>query len=155
MSDNGLLGRLNDYKEFISILVFFAGGLFWIYGFFATKTQVESMKSGTDYQVTRLNCVLEQNVKMLRGKMEFQYFTDLLEENKQEIRELRRHIRKSRESDTDVDIGDAEENLLELEEQRTELKAEREKFKLTMETALDNLTSDGCNKNTINGQSPT
>ncbi|ARN73958.1 hypothetical protein [Oceanicoccus sagamiensis] len=144
MNENGLVNKLNEYKEFISILIFFAGGLFWIYGFFATKSQVETMREGTHVQVSKLNCVLEQNVKMLRGKMEFQYFTDLLEENKQEIREVRRFIRNARQDQQDV--HDNEEQLLELEEQRSELKTEREKFKRTMEQALDSLTTDGCNK---------
>jgi len=141
---NGFLSRLKEYKEFISILIFFAGGAFWIYGFFATKSQVIDIQDATTSQVKKLTCALEQNVKMLRGKMEFQYFTDLLDENKQEIRDIRRHIRKSNKNGTDT--GDSEDKLFELNEQRNELKAERDKFKKTMETALNLLTTQDCSK---------
>jgi hypothetical protein len=136
--------KIGEYKEFISILIFFAGGLFWIYGFFATKNQVIEIRNGTDYQVSKLTCVLEHNVKMLRGKMEFQYYTDLLDENKQEIREVRRDIRKYKKEGGGY--SDSEDKLLDLEEQRVEFKKERGKFKQTMEAALDQLTNDGCTK---------
>lgn len=131
MTNKSGLEKLIEYKEFVAILVFFAGGLFWIYGYFATKNQVD-----------RLSCVMEQNIQMLRGKMEYQYFIDLLEENKSEIKHVRKSIREAKKNNQPFEKS--EELLLELEEQRTELKSERNKFKTNMETALNKLTKSEC-----------
>ena len=56
---NLMLEKLKEYKELITILIFFLGGFVWIYGYFATKTQLRSMK-----------CVLNANVSLLTGQLQ-------------------------------------------------------------------------------------
>jgi hypothetical protein len=55
----GVLDRLKEYKELIAVLVFFLGGFTWIYGYFATKSQLIEMK-----------CVLNANVSLLSGQLQ-------------------------------------------------------------------------------------
>lgn len=133
VNEQGFLDKLSEYKEFIAILIFFLGGFFWVFGFFATKKQV-----------TDLTCVLEQNVQMLRGKMEYQFFNDLLEENKNQLRETRSKIRTAKENGQP--ISTLEDGADDFKDQRSTLKADRDKFKVKMEEALENLTKNNCFK---------
>lgn len=55
----GFLTRLMDYKEFVAILVFFIGGAMWIWGYFATKSQLDD-----------LHCLMNANVTLIQGKMD-------------------------------------------------------------------------------------
>ena len=57
-SSNDFLTHLSGYKEFIAILVFFLGGAMWIYGFFATKQQLDEFV-----------CVTNSHLSVLRESM--------------------------------------------------------------------------------------
>lgn len=46
-----MLDKLKEYKELLTIVVFFLGGLFWIQNQFPTKTDLEA-------QIGELNCLL-------------------------------------------------------------------------------------------------
>jgi len=46
--------RLGEYKELIAILVFFAGGAAWVFGYFATKREVEEFKCRQSYDIQRV-----------------------------------------------------------------------------------------------------
>ncbi len=85
---------------------------------------------------------MEQNVQMLRGKMEFQYFTDLLDENKLNLKDAR-GTRRNLEAKNKPTF-EIEDKINELQEQRIELKQDRTKFKSTMEDALNKLTKNHC-----------
>ena len=59
------LARLIQYKEFIVILVFFLGGVMWIYGYFATKKQLDEFKCFTNINMAILrNSMLGKNIQM-------------------------------------------------------------------------------------------
>ncbi|WP_157973675.1 hypothetical protein [Tropicimonas sp. IMCC34043] len=59
---NQLLGRLKDYKEFVAILVFFLGGLLWVYGVFATQKQVDQIK-----------CLLNTNISLIHNQTQSRF----------------------------------------------------------------------------------
>jgi hypothetical protein len=52
---------LKEYKELIAAIGFFAGGILWVFGYFATKEEVRI-----------LNCLLTQHVKLLEGRQDQQ-----------------------------------------------------------------------------------
>jgi len=130
--------KLLTYKEFISILVFFTGGILWIYSIFATKQNVD-----------QLACVTQLNIQMVQGKMESQFYTDLLEGNRAQIRELRGNIRKAKREN--IAFEKFEEALDNAEDQKITLKQSRDKAKKMSGDALTKLTSitsngEGCVK---------
>jgi hypothetical protein len=66
----GFLARLKEYKELISILVFFIGGALWIFAFFATRNQLEE-----------LHCLMNANMNFIQGRMEVANLSDLMVQN--------------------------------------------------------------------------
>jgi hypothetical protein len=64
------LQTLKNYKEFITILVFFFGGVLWILGYFATKKQVDDVR-----------CLLNANVDFIQGKIDAASLSQLLIQN--------------------------------------------------------------------------
>lgn len=63
------LQRLNDFKEFIAILVFFLGGVVWIYDYFATKQQL-----------VQFNCLLTASISIARADADTKYLSDKIVE---------------------------------------------------------------------------
>ncbi len=126
-----LITLLTQYKEFIAILLFFVSGGIWLFSYTATKTQVNE-----------LNCVMNQNVQMLRGKMEYQFVTDMLDNNKEEISDLKRDIRLAKKINAPHERLD--EQVEGLKELRAEYKKEKEKFQKKMEDALNFLSQNKC-----------
>lgn len=59
------LEALKDYKEFLLILVFFLGGVSWIYGYFATKEQVRVLR-----------CLLNTNVEFVSYQIQSKLLLD-------------------------------------------------------------------------------
>lgn len=55
-----VINTLKEYKEIIAILVFFIGGVLWIFGFFATKNEVKKFKY---IVLTKVN--IEENYRLL------------------------------------------------------------------------------------------
>ena len=53
-----MLDKLKEYKEFLVILVFFAGGASWIYGYFATKAQLNEAR-----------CLLDANIEAVTHQL--------------------------------------------------------------------------------------
>src|SRR5262245_7951462 len=72
--NKSLLGTLKDYKEFIAILVFFIGGILWIFGYFATKKQLDE-----------LHCLMNANVDFIQGRMEAANLSQLMVQNIEEL----------------------------------------------------------------------
>ena len=65
-----MLARLREYKEFIAILAFFIAGFLWIYGFFATKSEVKTLTSATKSEVKTLKCLLNTNILAVTGQLD-------------------------------------------------------------------------------------
>lgn len=60
-----MLEKLKEYKEVLTIIVFFLGGFFWIQGQYPTKTDLKS-------QIGVLNCLLDKYMSLtqlqIRGR---------------------------------------------------------------------------------------
>lgn len=72
-----ILKALGQYKELITIVVFFAGGVSWIFGYFATKQQT-----------TELRCVLEKNMDQIESQMQSKFLMDELIDIGRQLEEL-------------------------------------------------------------------
>ena len=59
-----------DYKEFVAILVFFLTGSLWIWGFFATKKQLND-----------LQCLLNVNIDLIQAKIDSESLSQLVAQN--------------------------------------------------------------------------
>ena len=71
------LDILKEYKELIAVLVFFLGGVLWMFGYFATKKQL-----------TELRCWMHANVEFVQGRMDAANLSDLSVKNIEELTAL-------------------------------------------------------------------
>ena len=69
--------KIGEYKELISVLVFFAGGFLWAFAYFATKQQIGELK-----------CLLNANVNIVQGKMDSSALSQLMLDNIKRTSEL-------------------------------------------------------------------
>ncbi|UPJ49946.1 hypothetical protein IVB30_00450 [Bradyrhizobium sp. 200] len=66
-----------EYKELAVILVFFIGGIFWAFAYFATKQQLVETR-----------CILKENVLFIQARMDASSLSQLLLDNTKESTEL-------------------------------------------------------------------
>src|SRR5437763_793316 len=64
-SPNAFLSTLNKYKELIAVMIFFIGGVSWIYGYFATKEQVRFVK-----------CLMNTNIELIQYQLQQKLILD-------------------------------------------------------------------------------
>jgi hypothetical protein len=74
---SNFLKPVNEYKELIALLLFFLGGAFWIFDYFATK-----------HQVKQLQCLLNANIGFIQGRMDSGSLSQILVENLRESASL-------------------------------------------------------------------
>jgi hypothetical protein len=72
--EKGFLDTVKEYKEFIAILIFFAAGVLWMVGYFATKKQL-----------TELRCLLLANVEFIQNRMDSNNLSDLSVKNFEDL----------------------------------------------------------------------
>jgi hypothetical protein len=72
-----LLGLLGEYKELITVLVFFLGGVVWIFGYFATKKQLDELR-----------CLFTANIDFVQGQMDSGNLSQMAVQNFQEVNPL-------------------------------------------------------------------
>lgn len=73
-----LLGTLNDYKEVLSIIVFFLGGVWWIQDRFPTKTDLNS-------NVNFIKCQLKEYMELTQQQIKHEQASASLAEVVQEL----------------------------------------------------------------------
>lgn len=75
LQTGGILGFLKEFKELLAVLIFFFGGALWIFGYFATKSQIKE-----------LYCIMNANVDFIQGRLEAGSLSDLLVDNYKELK---------------------------------------------------------------------
>ena len=106
--------RLKQYKEFILILVFFMGGAMWVYGYFATKDQVEVV-----------HCLTSNGISLIESRMQKKFFFDELTQKSMELDRLRAKTNISNEESQKVIILNAEIDLIRKKLFETEAKHDK------------------------------
>ena len=117
------LDILKEYKELIAILVFFLGGVLWMFGYFATKQQL-----------TELRCWMRANVEFVQGRMDAANLSDLSVKNIEELTML------------------SEKGTLSASEKARKLRLEQAKDEIARKLAAAESTSVGAMKKLTSGQ---
>lgn len=104
---------LNEYKELVSVIVFFLGGFLWVYGVFATKEatkeQIEATKEAakqqiettkeqikiTNNQIKEIKCLMAANIDAIYSQIDESALSQLLIENIQEQNKLKKIVSSS------------------------------------------------------------
>ncbi|BEU02296.1 hypothetical protein OAG1_10960 [Agarivorans sp. OAG1] len=55
---NALVDKLLIYKELVSIIIFFAGGVVWIYAAFATQDTVDAIQQDNQKSLATIECLI-------------------------------------------------------------------------------------------------
>lgn len=106
------LTLLKEYKELATALAFFAGGILWIFGYFATKDEVHALRDATSTQNKILNCLLQTHVRLLQGEQEAKSYRD-------DLTYIMEELRKLNPGNSQVS-GDVIREIVKLEQQRDE-----------------------------------
>jgi hypothetical protein len=76
---SGFIAKLGEYKEFLALLIFFLGGVFWIFAYFATKEQLKTVQ-----------CLMNSNFAVIQGKLDSSSLSQLLVQNLEDTAALDR-----------------------------------------------------------------
>jgi len=123
----GLLDTLKDYKELIAILVFFLGGVLWMFGYFATKKQL-----------TELRCLMLTNVEFIQGSMDVASLSDLSLKNSEDLAALN--------DKTTTLTADEKARKRRLEIAKDEIARKVATAQSATERSMEKLRSGECNK---------
>lgn len=121
---NPFIDALNKYKELIAVIVFFIGGVSWLYGYFATKEQVSVMK-----------CLMNANIEFVQYQLQQKLALD--ERRQEDAQHLRLETAPTR---TPEDVL----NMRELEQQIALAKKRAEDALSKIDEAEHILQSDAC-----------
>src|SRR5271154_7189725 len=77
---------VKDYKELVAAIAFFVGGIFWVFGYFATKEEFHALRDATSSQNKVLICMLQMQVKLLEGELQSEVYRDELMTLKSDLR---------------------------------------------------------------------
>lgn len=87
-----MFAKLSQYKEFISILVFFLGGFFWIDSQFPKKsdleTQVSSVNDNLSGQIINLQCLLKKYMELTQLQISAQAKEKKIDNLRQNVESL-------------------------------------------------------------------
>jgi hypothetical protein len=95
---SGFLDALNRYKELIAIIVFFIGGISWLYGYFATKEQVKVMK-----------CLMNTNIEYIQYQLQQKLAFD--ETRQYDAEHLRLEMLEKRSTEDSLKLHELEQHI--------------------------------------------
>jgi hypothetical protein len=105
---------LKEYKELLAAIGFFAGGIFWVLGYFATKEELKGLRELTSGQNKVMSCLLQRHVQILEGEQELKSARDDLVTVMADLR--KQTPGRGQPSEADV------RNISRLEQQRDDIK---------------------------------
>ena len=78
---SSILKTLSEYRELLTVIIFFVGGVLWVFGYFATKDQLKEVK-----------CLMNANMDFIQGQMDSTNLSQILIQNLQEQRRLKSNV---------------------------------------------------------------
>jgi hypothetical protein len=139
-----MLSKLKEYKEFISILLFFMGGYFWIDNQFPKKDDLENSVSGVESsltgQVKVLECLLDEYMTLTQLQIRAQ-------DTEKEIDALKDQLIASQPAEGTELASLSPAMIMEREELTSDLKAKRDSLTNTQDQIEDvsaRLLSNSC-----------
>ena len=122
---------LKNIKELIVIFIFFIGGAIATIKYFATQEQLK------EYQ-----CISDSNVRMIQGKMDSDFLSQMIKSSRREQREARKSLEHTKK-DTDA-YKTIEDNIDNLEAQLTDFQDKYKSSKQQSEAAFEKLRKNEC-----------
>jgi uncharacterized protein YacL (UPF0231 family) len=108
---------LNEYKELITAILFFAGGAAWVFNYFATKDELKTLREISAKQNQIVNCLLQKHVVILEGTQEIKDAHDNLDRIMPDLHKLQQSEKQSQLTETEIAL------MSRLDEQSVELKS--------------------------------
>jgi len=122
-----VIATLNQYKELITLIVFFAGGATWLLGYFATKEQVK-----------QLRCFATESLRLTKAQAQLRYTFDDIAAASRRVSEIQ--AKEKAGSLTLEETQERERLLVQLQD----LKNERMLAKASYEAAEKKLMESAC-----------
>ena len=91
-----MLDKLKEYKELITIIVFFLGGFTWLNAQFPTKADLESAKIDLKSAISYQDCLGERYMKLVQSQIDRQEIQVQVQGLDREIKEGSDDIEKSK-----------------------------------------------------------
>lgn len=124
-----LLHVLNEYKEILTVIIFFLGGVFWIQNHFPTKTDLIS-------QLSLIKCQLDGYMQLTQQQVRHEQITAQIAQLTQQL-----------ESAKTVALSPSmEESLADLRTQKAQLLAAGDAASAAMQKINDDLGRNVCAK---------
>jgi hypothetical protein len=133
-----ILPVLKEYKELVTALAFFAGGILWVFGYFATKDELHALRDGTSAQNKLVICLLEKHVQLLEGEQVAKISRDDLIVVMTEL--SKQKPRRAQFSENDIN------NVVKLEQQRDDIKKKLDAAEKTILAAKESIMFRACEK---------
>jgi hypothetical protein len=130
-----VLEKLKEYKEVITIIIFFLGGFFWLQNEFPKKSDLNS-------EIGSVQCLLQKYMTLTQLQIRSQ-------ELDKQIQELGNQIRLFPAASNDATHGLTPAMAQELDEKKSDLsdkKKDLRENKLAMEKIVEELARNACGK---------
>ena len=104
------IGFVNEYKELLTTITFFVGGILWVFGYFATKQEFHTFREATSGQNKTLHCLLQKHVQLLDAQQ-------VAKTSQDELMGVELEIRRQTPSGAQFDMR----TMLKLEQQKDDI----------------------------------
>ena len=130
---------LNHYKELLTAVALVLAGFIWILGYFATKSEVDSLHKLTAAESHKIHCLLRLNVEWLAGEQLWNVSYD-------EIARIDAELRSFTAAPGKVPSPAMLPQIIALERKKAELKDELETARIQKNEARARLMRGECGR---------
>ena len=134
-----LASELNHYKELATAVALVLGGFIWILGYFATKSELDSLHKATTAESDKINCLLRLNVEWLAGEQLWKISYD-------EVARIDAELRSFAPSPGSVPNPATLPQIVALERKKAELNSELETARIQKNEARGRLMRGECGR---------
>ena len=137
-----MLDRLKEYKELISIIVFFLSGFVWIQSTFPDKPYIEAQVKAVNAKITTLNCLFTANTSAIEAALQVKVLSDNIDRDHATLMALKT---KDVSTFSISDRASLDYNVRDLERVMEQEKDALYKVKSATEEAQKRFRSGACN----------
>lgn len=131
------LSKLKEYKELITVIIFFVGGIVWIYGYFATKSSLTTISA-------QLQCLLNTHVTLISSEMEHSKLQADKEKIAIELNSKISELEKLKSEAASDKLVGLKEEIVKLEEKYKDFELKYELISKKIGEASDQIKLNNC-----------